>query len=241
MISLMVLLVTFFACTPANNTNTATTASSETSATSATSQTTATTTSQPSSTTATTAAPATAAQEEKPMSDYQDKVAELHTTAGEIDIRFFPDVAPNHVRNFIDLAEKGFYNGTKFHRVIPGFMIQGGDPNTVSGPPSTWGTGGSPNRVKAEFSSIHHKRGIVSMARTSDPDSASSQFFIMVADYPSLNGQYSVFGQVTKGMDVADKIVSAQTGPNDRPLQPTTIKSITIRPANESEKGPAPK
>ena len=182
-----------------------------------------------------------AAEENRPMSDYQNKVAELHTSAGEIDIRFFPDVAPNHVKNFIDLAEKGFYNGTKFHRVIPGFMIQGGDPNTVSGNPATWGTGGSGKYVNAEFSTVKHKRGIVSMARASDPNSASSQFFIMVADYPSLDGQYSVFGQVTKGMDVADKIVHAQTGPQDRPLNPTTIDKIVIRDAKDTEKGPTPK
>ena len=181
------------------------------------------------------------ASEEKPMSYYENKVAELHTSAGEIDIRFFPDVAPNHVKNFIDLAEKGFYNGTKFHRVIPGFMIQGGDPNTISGPPSTWGTGGSPQPVNAEFSSVKHKRGILSMARTSDPNSASSQFFIMVADYPSLDGKYSVFGQVTKGMDVADKIVSAKHDASDRPENPTTIESVKIRDAKDDEKGPAPK
>ena len=185
--------------------------------------------------------PAAASEENKPMTDYQNKVAELHTTAGEIDIRFFPDVAPNHVKNFIDLAQKGFYNGTKFHRVIPGFMIQGGDPNTISGNPATWGTGGSGKYVNAEFNTVKHKRGIVSMARSSDPNSASSQFFIMVADYPSLDGQYSVFGQVTKGMDVADKIVSAQTGPNDRPLSPTAITNIVIRDAKDNEKGPAPK
>src|SRR5258708_19246249 len=116
-----------------------------------------------------------AVSEEKPMSYYQNKVAELHTSAGEIDIRFFPDVAPNHVKNFIDLAEKGFYNGTKFHRVIPGFMIQGGDPNTISGSPATWGTGGSHNNVNAEFSSAKHKRGIVPRARAADPNSARSQ------------------------------------------------------------------
>ena len=172
---------------------------------------------------------------------YQNKVAELHTSAGEIDIRFFPDVAPNHVKNFIDLAQQGFYNGTRFHRVIPGFMIQGGDPNTKTGNPATWGTGGSGKYVDAEFNTVKHKRGIVSMARSSDPNSASSQFFIMVADYPSLNGQYSVFGQVTKGMDVADKIVSAQTGQNDRPLSPTTIDKIVIRDAKDDEKGPTPK
>jgi cyclophilin family peptidyl-prolyl cis-trans isomerase len=186
------------------------------------------------------AAPQTA-EENRPMSYYQNKVAELHTTAGEIDIRFFPDVAPNHVKNFIDLAEKGFYNGTKFHRVIPGFMIQGGDPNTKSGNPANWGTGGSGKYVNSEFNTVKHKRGIVSMARSSDPNSASSQFFVMVADYPSLDGQYSVFGQVTKGMDVADKIVGAQTGAQDRPLNPTAITSIVVRDAKESEKGPTPK
>ncbi|MEK6374426.1 MAG: peptidylprolyl isomerase [Acidobacteriota bacterium] len=180
-------------------------------------------------------------EENRPMSYYQDKVAELHTSAGEIDIRFFPDVAPNHVKNFIDLAEKGFYNGTKFHRVIPGFMIQGGDPNTISGDPSTWGGGGSDKKVAAEFNSVKHKRGIVSMARPGDPNGASSQFFIMVNDYPSLDGQYSVFGQVTKGMDVADKIVGARTGQQDRPLQPTSIEKIVIREATAGEKGPTPK
>jgi len=174
------------------------------------------------------------------MSNYQDKVAELHTTAGDIDIRFFPDVAPNHVKNFIDLAEKGFYNGTKFHRVIAGFMIQGGDPNSISGDPATWGTGGSAQNVKAEFSRVPHKRGIVSMARAQHPDSASSQFFICVADSGFLDGQYSVFGKVTKGMDVADKIVSAPKDQRtDRPFEPVTITSITIRPAKEDEKGPA--
>ena len=231
-------LLTLTACAPANHDQTATTSSSATTA----NETMATNPAASSAATAPATAPTTTtAEEEKPMSYYQDKVAELHTTAGEIDIRFFPDVAPNHVRNFIDLAEKGFYNGTKFHRVIPGFMIQGGDPNTVSGDPSTWGTGGSPNKLKAEFSSIHHRRGIVSMARTSDPNSASSQFFIMVADAPSLDNQYSIFGEVTKGMDAVDKIVNAQRGPNDRPYNPTTITSITIRPAKDSEKGPTPK
>ena len=175
------------------------------------------------------------------MSDYTDKVAELHTTAGEIDIRFFPDVAPNHVKNFIDLAKSGFYNGTKFHRVIPGFMIQGGDPNTKSADTSQWGYGGSGKHVPAEFSSVEHTRGIVSMARSADPNSASSQFFIMVATAPSLDNQYSVFGQVTKGMDVADKIVSAPRNASDRPNSPTTIEKIVIRDAKADEKGPTPK
>ncbi len=196
---------------------------------------------QPAAMQVTTSAPAKPAEEEKPMSYNQDKVAELHTSAGEIDIRFFPEAAPNHVKNFIDLAEKGYYNGTKFHRVIPGFMIQGGDPNTISGPLETWGTGGSGKYLKAEFNKIPHKRGIVSMARAQSPDSASSQFFVVVKDSNFLDGQYTVFGLVTKGMDVADKIVNAPKGANDRPNNPVSIDSIKIRAANPDEKGPAPK
>ena len=171
----------------------------------------------------------------------ESKVAELHTTAGEIHIRFFPDVAPNHVKNFLDLAEQGFYDGTKFHRVIPGFMIQGGDPNTKSGNPNTWGTGGAGKNVKAEFSNVSHRRGIVSMARANQPDSASSQFFIVVADSTFLDKQYSVFGQVTKGMDVADRIVAAPRGANDRPNDPVTITKVVVREARPDEEGPAPR
>ena len=234
-------IVSFSACAPANRDATA---SNETTGTAATGTTaTAANTTMPTNPATTTAripqAPK-AASEERPMSYYENKVAELHTSAGEIDIRFFPDVAPNHVKNFIDLAEKGFYNGTKFHRVIPGFMIQGGDPNTISGAPSTWGTGGSDKNVNAEFNSVKHKRGIVSMARAADPNSARSQFFVMVADYPSLDLKYSAFGQVTKGLDVADKIVSAPAGEYDRPLNPTTIEKIVIRDAKPDERGPAP-
>lgn len=175
------------------------------------------------------------------MSEITDKVAELHTTAGEIHIRFFPDVAPSHVKNFLDLANQGFYNGTKFHRIIPGFMIQGGDPNTIGGAPNTWGTGGGKGNLKAEFNTVSHKRGIVSMARANHPDSASSQFFIVVKDSNFLDRQYTVFGQVTKGMDIADKIVSAPKGANDRPHEPVAITKIVVRDANEDEKGPAPK
>jgi len=227
----VLLAVAVTACSPASNSETAAT----TTETVTTSSATATEATMPP------AAPATAAGEKKSNSHYENKVAELHTSAGEIDIRFFPDVAPNHVKNFIDLAEKGFYNDTKFHRVIPEFMIQGGDPNTKTGSPSTWGTGGTGTYLNAEFSTVKHKRGIVSMARSTSPDSASSQFFIMVADTPQLDGQYSVFGQVTKGMDVADKIVSAQTGPQNRPLDPVTINKVVIRAAKDDEKGPAPK
>lgn len=174
------------------------------------------------------------------MSQYENKVVELHTGAGQIDIRFFPDVAPNHVKNFIDLAEKGFYTGTKFHRVVQGFMIQGGDPNTKAGDPRMWGTGGSGTNVKAEFNSVPHKRGIVSMARSNHPDSASSQFFIVVADSGFLDNNYTVFGQVTKGMDVADKIVSAPSA-NERPATPVTIDKVVVRDARADEQGPAPK
>jgi cyclophilin family peptidyl-prolyl cis-trans isomerase len=227
------LAVAVTACSPASNANSEATAT----------QTDIMTTSSATATEATVppAAPTTAAEEKKPMSHYENKVAELHTSAGEIDIRFFPDVAPNHVKNFIDLAEKGFYNGTKFHRVIPGFMIQGGDPNTISGAPSTWGTGGSGKNVDAEFSSVSHKRGIVSMARSNSPNSASSQFFVVTSDSTFLDNQYTVFGQVTKGMDVADKIVNAPKGEQDRPNNPTSIDKIVIRDAKPDERGPAPK
>jgi len=229
------LAVAVASCTPANTANNETTAA-PTDTTMTTSSATATEATVPPATTS-----SAAAEENRPMSQYQNKVAEIHTSAGEIDVRFFPDVAPNHVKNFIDLAEKGFYNGTKFHRVIPGFMIQGGDPNTISGSPATWGTGGSGKNVDAEFNSVKHKRGILSMARSNSPNSASSQFFIMVADAPSLDGQYSAFGQVTKGMDVADKIVSAQRDASDRPNNPTSIEKIVIRDAKPEEQGPTPK
>jgi cyclophilin family peptidyl-prolyl cis-trans isomerase len=177
----------------------------------------------------------TDADKEKAMSNPATTVAEIHTTEGQINVRFFPDVAPNHVRNFLELAQSGFYDGTKFHRVIPGFMIQGGDPNTKSGDPSSWGTGGSPNRLKAEFNSKPHKRGILSMARSQSPDSASSQFFIVVKDSNFLDNQYTVFGEVLKGMDVADKIVNAPKGAQDRPNNPVAIQKIVVREANAGE------
>jgi len=179
--------------------------------------------------------PMTSASQEKPMS-YENKIAEIHTTAGQINVRFFPDVAPNHVKNFITLAESGFYNDTKFHRIISGFMIQGGDPNTKTGAPQTWGMGGSDNNVKAEFSKIPHTRGILSMARSQSPDSASSQFFIVVADSGFLDEKYTVFGEVTQGMDVADTIVGAPKDRNDRPDSPVSITKIVVRDAKEEEK-----
>ncbi|HEX6097165.1 MAG TPA: peptidylprolyl isomerase [Thermoanaerobaculia bacterium] len=230
-----VLFLALAACSQTGSgTDTAATDTSSTTTTAASSNETAATDTQP----MTSAAPAA---QEKPMSAYQNKIAELHTTAGQINLRFFPDVAPNHVKNFLELAEQGFYNGTKFHRIIPGFMIQGGDPNTISGNPATWGTGGSPNNVKAEFNKIPHKRGILSMARSQSPDSASSQFFIVVADSTFLDNNYTVFGEVTQGMDVADKIVSAPKGAQDRPNEPVSITKVVIRDAQtDAEKAPTP-
>ncbi len=153
--------------------------------------------------------------------------AAIETKFGKIELKFFPDLAPNHVNNFIDLAKKGFYDGTTFHRVIPGFMIQGGDPNTKNPDKSRHGLGGPGYNVKAEFSSKAHKRGIVSMARAQDPDSAGSQFFICVADSPFLNNQYTVFGEVTAGMDVVDKIVGQPRDPRDNPNDRVELK-VTV-------------
>ncbi|MDI6753394.1 MAG: peptidylprolyl isomerase [Thermodesulfobacteriota bacterium] len=144
----------------------------------------------------------------------------IETKHGNVTLKLFPDVAPNHVSNFIDQAKKGFYDGTIFHRVIPGFMIQEGDPNTKNPDRSKHGMGGPGHTIKAEFNEKPHKRGILSMARAADPDSAGSQFFICVADAPFLNKQYTVFGEVVSGMEVADKIVSQprdkRDNPNDR-------------------------
>ena len=144
----------------------------------------------------------------------------IETKFGSMEIRFFPDKAPKHVENFIKLARSGFYDKTIFHRVIPGFMIQGGDPNTKDEKDkSKYGMGGPGSNVKAEFNDRPHVRGIVSMARAQDPDSAGSQFFIVVRDSPSLNGKYTVFGEVIKGMEVADKIVSQPRDAKDNPLE----------------------
>lgn len=153
-----------------------------------------------------------------------DTKAVIETKFGNIELKFFPDVAPSHVNNFIELAKKGFYDGTTFHRVIPGFMIQGGDPNSKSANKSTHGTGGPGYTVKAEFSDKPHKRGTLSMARAADPNSAGSQFFICVADAPFLNKQYTVFGEVVSGMDVVDKIVSQPRDPRDNPNERIEMK-----------------
>ena len=157
-----------------------------------------------------------------------NEVAVIETTLGDIELELQNDIAPGHVKNFKDLAEKGFYDGTTFHRVIPGFMIQGGDPNTKSDDRSTHGMGGPGYTIKAEFSSTPHTRGVLSMARSQDPDSAGSQFFVVVKDSSFLDNQYTVFGRVTKGMEVVDKIVSVPRDSKDNPDEKVEMKSVKI-------------
>jgi peptidyl-prolyl cis-trans isomerase B (cyclophilin B) len=160
------------------------------------------------------------------MSEAAPKGAIIETPHGEIEIEFFNDKAPGHVKNFVDLAKKGFYDGTTFHRVIPGFMIQGGDPNTKDKAASRerHGTGGPGYTIKAEFNDTTHKRGILSMARAQSPDSAGCQFFICVADSTFLDRQYTAFGKVTKGIEAADKIVSAARDGRDNPKERVEMK-----------------
>lgn len=144
----------------------------------------------------------------------------ITTKFGQMELVFFPELAPKHVESFLGLAKKGFYNGTIFHRVIPGFMIQGGDPNTKDpSKPETYGLGGPGYNLPAEFNRLSHERGIVSMARAADPNSAGSQFFIVVDKASFLDGQYTVFGEVVKGMEVADKIVNQPRDSRDNPLE----------------------
>ena len=152
----------------------------------------------------------------------------IKTNFGSIKFNLLPELAPETVRNFSKLAKSGFYNETLFHRVIPGFMIQGGDPNTKSPDKSMWGQGGPGYNLKAEFNSRSHLRGIVSMARAADPDSAGSQFFIVTSDSTFLDKQYTVFGEVTEGMEVADKIVNLPRDGNDCPEQEAKMLEVTI-------------
>ena len=163
--------------------------------------------------------PGTAQAESKKESDTAPR-AIIKTKFGEMEIKFFPDRAPKHVENFLKLAKKGFYDGTIFHRVIPGFMIQGGDPNTKdANKKDVYGQGGPGYSVDAEFNETPHKRGIVSMARAQDPNSAGSQFYIVVEDSLFLDRKYTVFGEVVKGMGVADKIVNQPREMRDNPVE----------------------
>jgi peptidyl-prolyl cis-trans isomerase B (cyclophilin B) len=160
-----------------------------------------------------------------------DPVVVIETNLGNIIIQFFPGDAPDHVNNFLSLSKTGFYDGTLFHRIIPGFMIQGGDPNTINGDPNTWGQGGPEGRtLNAEFNSIEHNRGIVSMARSQDPNSAGSQFFIVHQDSNFLDGQYTVFGRIVndESYKTLDKIAAVQTDTNDRPIDPDQVRIIKV-------------
>jgi peptidyl-prolyl cis-trans isomerase B (cyclophilin B) len=166
-----------------------------------------------------------------------DQLVVLETNLGTIVIEFFPDDAPNHVDNFIGLTESGFYDGVLFHRIIPGFMIQGGDPNTIDGDPNTWGTGGPSTSVDAEFNTIKHNRGIVSMARSADPNSGGSQFFIVHADSNFLDEQYTVFGRIVTeaSFETLDKIAAVEIGTSDRPKDPEQVKITKATTVNRSE------
>ncbi len=164
----------------------------------------------------------------------QNPIATITMEYGsEIKLELYPDVAPNTVNNFISLANKGFYDGLIFHRVIRGFMIQGGDPYGT-------GMGGPGYQIKGEFSQngfqndLHHSRGVISMARAMDPDSAGSQFFIMHQDAPHLDGAYAAFGMVTEGMDVVDSIAECDTDWSDRPREDQQIETIRVETFGET-------
>ena len=157
---------------------------------------------------------------EEPIIDKNAPHVILKTKFGEMEIVLFQDLAPKHVESFLKLAESGFYNGTIFHRIIPGFMIQGGDPLTKDpANHNKYGTGGPGYTVPAEFSKVVHEKGILSAARTADPNSAGSQFFIMVDKSPHLDGQYTVFGEILKGVEVADTIVGQPRDLRDNPVE----------------------
>jgi len=176
-------------------------------------------------------APAFSADEKKPAAD---EVAVIKTSQGEMVAEFFPDVAPKTVENFKTLAKKGFYDGTCFHRVIKGFMIQGGDPLTKDeANKARWGTGDPGYKIKAEFNDKPHVRGTLSMARSQDPDSAGSQFFVCHGEPSFLNKNYTVFGKLLKGDDVLEKIATTPTEPGDRPTERMNIVSIKIVPRSE--------
>lgn len=183
------------------------------------------------------------AQEKKETKDTKDskeavkEVAVIKTTAGEMVAEFWPDVAPKTVENFKKLSKEKFYDGTAFHRIIKGFMIQGGDPNTKDpAKEAQYGTGGPGYQIKAEFNSRPHIKGVLSMARSSNPDSAGSQFFICLGTASSLDNQYTAFGKLIKGEDVLMKIGDTPVGPNGRERSKPTVRvgveSITIVPAS---------
>jgi len=174
---------------------------------------------------------------ENPTMNASNEVAVIKTSEGDMVVQFWNDAAPNTIENFKKLARSGFYDGTIFHRIVKGFMIQGGDPNSKDpGKESSYGQGGPGYKIKAEFNDHSHDRGVVSMARSSEPDSAGSQFFICLAPVLRLDGQYTTFGKVIKGDDVLKKIgdtpvTRSSTGENSKPAKRVVIESIKIVPA----------
>ena len=177
------------------------------------------------------------AEEQKPMNS-ANEVAVIKTSEGEMVAEFWPEVAPNTVENFKKLARTGFYDGTAFHRIVKGFMIQGGDPLTKdAAKESRYGTGDPGYKIKAEFNDRSHERGVLSMARSSDPDSAGSQFFICLANVSRLDHQYTTFGKIIKGDDVLGKIgdtevTTSESGERSKPTKRVTVESIKIVPAD---------
>ena len=167
-----------------------------------------------------------------------NEIAVIKTNAGDLVVEFWPDVAPKTVENFKTLAKKGFYDGTAFHRIVKGFMIQGGDPLTKdANREDEWGTGGPGHKIKAEFNDRSHQRGVISMARSQDPDSAGSQFFICLADAKFLDRNYTAFGRLIKGDDVLGKlgdtpVKSGNSGEKSKPLSRVGVESIKIVPAD---------
>ena len=175
--------------------------------------------------------------ESKVSTPTSDEVAVITTTEGTMVLEFWPDVAPKHVENFKKLAKEGFYDGTAFHRVIKGFMIQGGDPLTKDdSQQARWGTGGPGWKVPAEFNDRPHVRGVLSAARSQDPNSAGSQFFICHGDPRFLDRQYTAYGKLIKGDEVLEKIATTQTGAQDRPAKKITVSSVKIEPRAEALK-----
>ncbi|MBE7502916.1 MAG: peptidylprolyl isomerase [Verrucomicrobiales bacterium] len=177
---------------------------------------------------------------EYPTPQTTAEVAVIKTSAGEMTLEFWSDVAPNTVENFKKLARQGFYDGTAFHRIIKGFMIQGGDPKTKDATKeSEWGTGDPGYKIKAEFNDRKHVRGVISMARAAHPDSAGCQFFICLDPAPSLDRQYTAFGKIIKGEDVLLKLGDTPVGPSrgerSKPLQRVALESITIVPASSTK------
>lgn len=166
-----------------------------------------------------------------------EEIAVLHTNLGIIKLRFLEDKAPKHVAAFKKLVTDGYYDGIHFHRVIPGFMIQGGCPNTKPGASGPAGTGGPGYTIPAEFNDVKHERGILSAARTADPNSAGSQFFLMVKYSPHLDRQYSAYGEVFEGMDVVDAIVNLPRDRSDRPLpaNPAIIEKAILETYGATE------